>query len=112
MIAYNRTLGRVLAARVLRADTAFARAKGLLGHDALEPGEGMWIAPCAVIHTFFMRFAIDAVFLDGDGRVSWIVENLRPWRLSPWVPGARSVLELAALSLQGGAGRGDYIEFK
>ena len=73
------------------------RAKGLIGRKGLERGKGMLITRCNCIHTFFMRFAIDATFLDGDGRVVKVVRNIRPWRA--WVWGgwrARQVLETAA----------------
>ena len=82
-------------ARVAR--TMFARMKGLIGTKSLPPGEGLLILHCNAIHTFFMSFAIDATFLDGEGRVVKKVRNIRPWR--PFVWGgfrARQVLETAA----------------
>ncbi len=112
MIAYNKTRGVEVASRVERADTAGTRMKGLLGRDSMGPGEGMWIAPCAMIHTFFMRFPIDTVFLGRDLRVRRVVESLSPWRLSPWVFSAHSVLELAGGSLKGSVRVGDELEFK
>ena len=74
-----------------------ARAKGLIGRRGLEPGHGLLIPKCNCIHTFFMRFPIDATFLDRGGNVVKVVRNVRPWR--PWVWGgwrAASVLETAA----------------
>jgi uncharacterized membrane protein (UPF0127 family) len=56
----------------------------------------MWIDPCNGIHMFFMRFPIDAVFLDRRLRVVRVVHRLRPWRIVPLVVGARSVVELPA----------------
>ena len=61
--------GRLLANRVALAVTRSARRKGLLGKDSLGRGEALWIAPCRGVHTCGMRFAIDVVALDGDGRV-------------------------------------------
>jgi uncharacterized membrane protein (UPF0127 family) len=69
--------------------------RGLLGRSELAPGEGLWIRPTNSIHMFFMRFAIDAVYLDRDGKVVKVVSRLRPWRMS-FCRRARSVIELAA----------------
>ena len=70
------------------------RLRGLIGRDGLERGKGILIVRCNCIHTFFMRFPIDATFLDRQGNVVKVVRNIRPWR--PWVWGgwrAKSVLE-------------------
>ena len=77
------------------ADRPGRRMRGLLGRESLDPGEGMLLQPAPSIHTWFMHFTIDAVFMDGTLRVKKIVEGLRPWRTA----GARhawGVLELAA----------------
>lgn len=79
------------------ARTFAERAKGLIGRSGVEPGKGLLITRCNCIHTFFMRFPIDATFLDGEGRVIKVVRNIRPWRA--WVWGgwrARQVLETAS----------------
>ena len=79
------------------ADSFPKRARGLLGRDGLPPGEGLLIPRCNAIHTFFMSYPIDAVFLDKEGRAVKTVRNIRPWR--PFVWGgfrARQVLETAA----------------
>lgn len=79
------------------ADSFAARARGLIGRRALEPGRGLLIRRCNCIHTFFMRFPIDAAFLDCKGNVVKTVRNIRPWR--PFVWGgwrATQVLETAA----------------
>lgn len=76
------------------AESAFERMRGLIGRDGLGSGEGMLITKCNCIHTLFMRFPIDATFLDRKGEVVKVVRNIRPWR--PWVWGgwrAASVLE-------------------
>ena len=81
--------------RCLLAETALTRMKGLLGRRYLPPGEGILLKPASSVHMAFMRFAIDAVFLDGDMRVVKIAADLKPWRAA----GARrskSVLEIAA----------------
>ena len=82
------------------AETFAERARGLIGRRGLGPGEGMLITKCNCIHTFFMRFAIDATFLDKSGKVVKVVKGIRPWRL--WVWGgwrAVSVLETAAAEM-------------
>ncbi|MBI5240483.1 MAG: DUF192 domain-containing protein [Elusimicrobia bacterium] len=92
------------------ADAAASRSRGLLGRDAMAPQEGLWIVPCPMIHTFFMRFAIDVLFLDRSLRVVRVLEGLKPWRVSPWVFRAHSVLEFAGGTLRGSVGTGDQLE--
>lgn len=87
----------ILGVKAQVARTFVQRAKGLIGRRALAPGEGLLILRCNAIHTWFMRFAIDAVFLDRADRVVRVVRNIRPWRLfvfGGWR--AVKVLELAA----------------
>ncbi len=62
----NVTRGTVLATRLEAAHTGAKRRKGLLGRDGLAAGDGLWIAPCESVHTFFMRFPIDLVYLDRE----------------------------------------------
>ncbi len=81
-------------ARVARSFAA--RARGLIGQGPLPPGEGLLIPRCNCIHTCFMRYAIDATFLDAQDRVVRRVRNIRPWRLFVWGGfRARKVLETA-----------------
>ena len=89
--------GAVLVAHAERAENFWRRAIGLLGHKHLPPGAGLWITSCGSVHTCGMRFALDLLFLDCDGRVVCQVRNVRPWRFFV-AGGARavSVLELAA----------------
>jgi uncharacterized protein len=77
------------------ADSPASRMRGLLGRSELKPGEGLLLRPASSIHTCFMRFPIDAVFLDGGLRVLGISDELRPWRAASR-RGARAVLELPA----------------
>lgn len=70
------------------------RTVGLLRTPELRPGEGLWIENAPSIHMFFMPYAIDAVFVDADGRVKKVVPNLKPWRVVWWARGARDCLEL------------------
>ena len=82
------------------AGSFWARACGLIGRKSLEPGTGMLIPSCNAIHTFFMRFPIDAAFLDREDRIVKVVRNIRPWRLFVWGGWkAVKVLETAAAPL-------------
>jgi uncharacterized protein len=92
--------GNVLCERCEMPKGAFARMRGLLGRDGLEPGTGMLIDAAPSVHMFFMRFPIDVVFLDRDRKVVGIRRDLRPWR----VAGARRAV--AALELPVGAANG------
>src|SRR5262245_20601694 len=85
----------VVCERCELADTPWRRARGLLGRTVIDPGEGLLLRSTAAIHTWFMRFAIDAVFLDADLRVIGVSEELGPWRAAGR-RGARAVLELRA----------------
>ena len=66
------------------AESLFERMRGLIGRDAPAPGHGLLIKKCNAIHTCFMRFAIDATFLDREGRVVRTVRGIKPWRLFVW----------------------------
>jgi uncharacterized membrane protein (UPF0127 family) len=87
--------GRVVCERCDEARTLGERTRGLLGRKGLEPGEGLLIRRTSSIHTFFMAFPIDVVFLDRSERVRSIARGVRPFRVR-LRPGSRSVLELAA----------------
>lgn len=80
---------------VRRADRFASRAAGLLFAPPLAPGEGLLIEPCGAVHTVFMRYPIDVVFLDRAGRIRKIVPHLKPWRLAACLAAAQT-LELAA----------------
>ena len=77
------------------ADHLVARMRGLLGRSDLPQGEGILLRPAGSIHTFFMRFPIDVVFLNEENEVVKVVHRLAPWRAAG-MKGARSVLELSA----------------
>ena len=90
----NTDRSTVLGERIRIASTLTARTIGLLRTPSLNVGEGLWIERSPSIHMFFMPYAIDAVFVAADGRVTKIVENLKPWRVVWWARGARDCLEL------------------
>ena len=89
--------GRLLLDRVAVSRAGeHKNAKGLLGRDGLAAGEGLLLSdPTGSIHMFFMRFAIDAVFLTKDLEVVKVVEKLKPWRMAR-ARGAKRILELGA----------------
>jgi len=87
----------ILGVRAEVADTFAKRARGLIGRPPLGPGEGLLIPRCNAIHTFFMRYPIDATFLDRENRVVKVVRGIRPWRPLVW-GGWRAVKVLETLS--------------
>jgi uncharacterized protein len=106
----NRTRGAVLADHVEVARSFGARLKGLLGRDGLPPGTALAIEPCTSVHTLFMRFVIDAAFVDAAGHVVAAVSHLRPWRATRVYLSAHRVIELPAGTLDGSGTRvGDLL---
>jgi uncharacterized membrane protein (UPF0127 family) len=112
MRACNLTNGKELStANVVVADSLFKRMKGLLGRSEMLAGEALWIKPCMSVHTFFMKFPIDVVFLNKRNRVIAVIKNLQPNRMTRLYFKAVSVLELPAGTLTATAtGVGDEIE--
>jgi uncharacterized protein len=94
-VTLRRENGDVVCDRCVVADSPVSRMRGLLGRSELRPGEGLLLRPASAIHTWFMRFPIDAVFLDRDWRVVGIADDVRPWRARSR-RGAKAVLELPA----------------
>jgi uncharacterized membrane protein (UPF0127 family) len=86
--------GTVICARVSLALNPITRMRGLLGRDALAADEGILLRPAGSIHMLFMRFAIDAIFLDRDLVVIDVARGLRPWQVAAR-RGAKQVIELA-----------------
>lgn len=79
--------------KVWKADSSWERGRGLLGRPALDWNEGFWLEPCASVHTMFMRYPLDLVFLDSEGVIRKIACDVRPWRMaSAW--GAQVTLEM------------------
>ena len=94
-LTLRREDGRIVCERVVVADRAHRRMRGLLGRKYLRQGEGMVLRPGWSIHTAFMRFPIDAVFLDADQVVIRVEHEVGPWRTVS-CRGAREVVEMAA----------------
>ena len=99
MVIVNARTNEAVARDVALAVTRATRRRGLLGRDSLNPSAALVLSPCWAIHTMFMRFAIDVIFVDRQGRAVRIVHELPPWRITG-AAGARSTIELRAGSLQ------------
>ncbi len=89
----NARSGQSIASSVEVATTRTARRRGLLGRASLPAGCAFVLAPCRAVHTIGMRFAIDVLFVDGDGRVLKIVEQMSGWRIAI-APAAAVTIEL------------------
>lgn len=94
LCVFNQTRESFLSLSVTRADTQFARLKGLLGKVKLRSDEGLWTVPSQGIHTLFLLFPIDLLYLDKDNRVIHFIENLGTFRVAPFRRDAASVLQL------------------
>ena len=104
------TRGTTVAQRVRVASSAWDRTVGLLRTPEVKRGEGLWIERSPSIHMFFMPYAIDAVFVSKQGRVTRVVANLKPWRIVWWARGARDCLELrAGAATESGTQTGDEL---
>ena len=112
MHAANVTRGTVLASSLEVADSGPARNKGLLDRNSLPPGGGLWIIPCQSVHTFFMRFPIDLVYVDSRRRVRKTRTSVGPSRISFCLT-AQSVIELPAGAIQQSkTQRGDTLQIE
>lgn len=106
----NATRGTSLGDSVDVAETSAQRTEGLLKRNGLKEGEGLWIVPCEGVHTFFMKFTIDVIYIDKSKRVKKVVSRLKPWRMSLCLS-AHSVIELPAGTAQASTTqRGDQLE--
>lgn len=85
---------QVLLADLKVAQTFWPRLKGLLGTSGLDEGSGIWIHRCNSIHTFFMKYAIDCVFVDSQLQIKALVKDVQPGRMVYPVKGAKSVFEM------------------
>ncbi len=78
------------------AESLWSRGVGLLSRKSIQDNEALWIKPCNNIHTFFMRFAIDCIFIDEKLKIVRVVNNIKPFRFAGPYWKARSVIETAA----------------
>ena len=107
----NLTRGTVVVAELDVANHGASRRKGLLGRKHFSEGEGLWIRPCEAVHTFFMNFPIDLVYLDRSYRVLKVRSGVPAWRISACLR-ATSVIEVPAGTIRvTQTQRGDRLEF-
>ena len=90
----NRTRNTLLGARVTLASTWLGRLRGYIGRPEPKPGEGILFLRCNAIHTCWMSFELDVLFLDDKGKVLEVIRSLRPWKRTKRIPNARYVLEV------------------
>ncbi len=108
----NSTRGTVLADKAWTARGYWPRLVGLLRRRSLEPGEALVLDPCTSVHTAFMRFIIDVVYVDRDNRVVKLAPELKPYRMSAILRGGRSVIELpSGVIRETGTAVGDQLLF-
>lgn len=112
MLIRNLTKGTSIASDAATADTSKSRRTGLLKHESLPPGQGLWIVPTEAVHTFGMKFPIDLLFLDRRRKVLKLRQNMGRGKMAIcWR--AHSVLELPAGTIEStGTGVGDQLEFE
>lgn len=110
MKCINAKTGKIIAANLEMKDSYLGRLIGLLGKKGLKEGQGIVLKPCSQIHTCFMRFAIDVVFISKDLKVLKIIKNMGAWHFSPIVLKSLYTLEVAAGAIKD-LNEGDFIKF-
>ncbi len=96
MKVYNSTQNNLIADDIKVADNFITRTFGLIPKESLNEGEGLLIKPCCSIHTFFMKFAIDVLFVNKKNEIVALYENVKPWRILPIHTASHYVIELSA----------------
>lgn len=113
MEVYNVTRDVVLAQDVEVAFDFWKRFKGLLGRRSFPVGAGLLLKPCNSVHSCFMKFSFDVLFLNEEMEVVHIIESMPPFRFSPIIREARSVLELpAGVACLSGSRVGDKVSLR
>ena len=111
MKCINKRTGEQIAQQVELANTFWGRLKGLMFRKALPAQTALLLDPCPQIHTCFMRFSIDVIFLDENNKVVGVIETMKPWRMSKWYFGSKRTLELPTGSLKASVKEGDELIF-
>ncbi len=109
MRCFNPKTQEVFADNLTLNDTYFSRLIGLMFKKDLPAGSGIILKPCTQIHTCFMRFNIDVLFLDENLQVLHTIENMKPWRISPLLLKAKYTIELPAGTLKGRVKKGETL---
>jgi len=105
----NQNTGAIIAERAIIADNMFSRMKGLLGRKNMEKGEAIVLKPCNSIHTFFMAFSIDVIFVDNSNTVVRLFPAIPPWRMTPFIK-ASYCIEMPSGSANSLLKQGDLIK--
>jgi uncharacterized protein len=100
----------IIAKNVVYADNFMSRVIGLMFKNKMKNMDGLIITPCKSIHTFFMRFNIDVIFMDREYRVIKVIKNMKPWRISSFYWKAEHVLELEGSTINIEINKGDTLE--
>jgi len=108
----NSKNNKILAENIKLADNPIKRIIGLLGRNSLDNGEGLHIVPCSSIHSFFMKFKFDAVFIDKKNKVVYLIPDMPAWQVSKLCFSAHSVVELpSGVIKETDTAIGDFLEF-
>lgn len=108
----NKSRNIILAKKAVLADTFLKRIKGLIGKESFSQGEALVIIPCKSIHSFFMRFPIEVVFLNKENKVIKIISPLKPYRLTGIYFSAYSCIEFPLGTLEETVSLGDILEIQ
>jgi len=113
MNIYNSSQNNLIADSVKVAENFFTRSIGLLSRKSISNNEALIIKPCGSIHTFFMRFDIDVLFVNKKNEIIALYENVKPFRILPIHLTSSYVIELAAGSISDkNISKGDLISIK
>jgi uncharacterized membrane protein (UPF0127 family) len=103
----------VIAEEVIVADSFLKRLRGLMFTKKLAAGRAMYIYPCSAVHTFFMKYPIDVLYLDKNNKVLYMDEKLKPWVIGKYKRGVCSVIELTVGRIEeAGIKVGQVLKFK
>lgn len=106
---FNITQNQTISNHIEVAESFAERAKGLLGRKGLDGNQGLWIHECKSIHTFFMRFTIDVLYVDKNLKVTCVHRNIKPWRLSWGKFKSDSCFEFQSPALTQNVNIGDFL---
>jgi uncharacterized membrane protein (UPF0127 family) len=106
----NKKTNSVIVEHLKYADSFFKRLKGLMFTKDLNKNEGLLIKDCKSIHTFFMNYSLDAVFINNKFKIVKIIRNMKPRRVTPIYFGAAHVIEVKAGYLPADVSEGDFLE--
>ncbi|KJR99566.1 MAG: hypothetical protein VR68_08590 [Peptococcaceae bacterium BRH_c4a] len=108
----NQRNGDIIADRIEIANGFLTRLAGLMGRTGMPENSALVLNPCSSIHTFFMRFCIDAVFLDGQGEVVHMIAEMPTYGISPMVKKAKMVIELPGGTAKNRVYPGDILKIE